>query len=93
MNKTEEAQKKSIELGHCTCSTKFTCPCRWFIDKNECYCGGDKIKNRQNWFRYNTKTYGFSRFVGENQKTTKDYVADGKRNAKLLEKRAMEDKK
>jgi hypothetical protein len=51
----DEIQKLAKEKGHCLCSKLFSCPCRYFQDKNVCHCAGEGTHDFQEWIDYNTK--------------------------------------
>lgn len=54
----EKVQAKSKEIGRCICSlptNPFTCPCKFFIDKDICHCAMEKHEGitQEEWANYN----------------------------------------
>lgn len=48
----KQVQSRSQEIGHCVCSIKFPCPCRYFRDKNVCHCAVEHVDQKE-WLSYN----------------------------------------
>jgi len=52
----KDVQRKAEQLGHCVCSKQFSCPCRFFRNKDICHCANEKHdESYQEWLDYNLK--------------------------------------
>lgn len=45
-------QEKSKEIGHCVCSTKFSCPCNYFKKNDICKCANEEV-DVDEWLKEN----------------------------------------
>lgn len=48
----KQMQNASQSIGHCVCSIKFQCPCKYFKDKDVCHCAGEYV-DEKTWLKYN----------------------------------------